>query len=77
MENTINIKDQKKEMNREKKNWTTKTFVIGGILGTIIGLLGAYILIQNSDEDSTNNLTPATGLQLGLGILGVLRVLTH
>ncbi|MCD4753354.1 MAG: hypothetical protein K8R40_09810 [Anaerolineaceae bacterium] len=77
MENSVKNVNQKQEMNREKKNWTTRTFVIGGILGTIIGLIGAYILIQNTDEDSTNNLTPATGLQLGLGILGVLRVLTH
>ena len=77
MENSVKLVNQKQEMSREKKNWTTRTFVIGGILGTIIGLIGAYILVQNTNEDSTNNLTPATGVQLGLGILGALRVLTH
>lgn len=77
MKNSPETNIRKQEMNQEKKNWTIKTFVIGGILGTIIGLVGAYIFIQNLDEDNTNNLTPATGLQLGLGILGVLRVLTH
>ena len=77
MKNSVETKIQKQHMNQEKKNWTTRTFIIGGILGTVIGLIGAYIFIQNTDEDSINNLTPATGLQLGLGILGVLRVLTH
>ena len=77
MKNLIETKTQEQKMNREMKGWTTKTFIIGGILGTIIGLIGAYILVQNTDEDSTNNLTPATGVQLGLGILGALRVLTH
>lgn len=70
-------KMEKKEMNSEKHNQIAKTLVIGGVLGTIIGLIGAYIFIQNTDENEKNNLTPATGVQLGLGILGVLRILTH
>ena len=77
MENQMAEQNMNNGMSPEKKSWTMKTLVIGGVLGTIIGLIGAYIFIQNTDEDDSNNLTPATGVQLGLGILGVLRILTH
>lgn len=56
-------------------NWRNKTLVIGAIAGIIIGLAGAYIVIQRSEE--LNNLpevTPADGVKIGLGLLGVLRL---
>lgn len=56
-------------------NWRNKTLIIGAIAGILIGLAGAYIVIQRSEE--LNNLpevTPADGVKVGLGVLGVLRL---
>ena len=59
-----------------KQTWVMKTLVIGGLIGAVAGLIGAYIFINNHGDDDDEGLDAATGVQLGLGILGVLRLLT-
>lgn len=56
-------------------NWRNKTLIIGAVMGVLVGLAGAYIVIQRAEE--LNNLpevTPADGVKVGLGVLGVLRL---
>lgn len=56
-------------------NWRNKTLLIGAFAGLIIGLAGAYIVIQRSEE--LNNLPEVSagdGVKIGLGVLGVLRL---
>lgn len=56
-------------------NWRNKTLIIGAVAGLLIGLAGAYIVIQRAEE--LNNLpevSPADGVKVGLGVLGVLRL---
>ncbi len=58
-------------------NWKTKTFIIGAVVGLAIGLLGAYIVIQRSEQlDTLPELSAGDGVKVGLGVLGVLRLIS-
>ena len=55
--------------------WKTKTLIVGGIVGLMVGLAGAYMLMQRAEErNETPQLTAGQGVKLGLGLLGVLRL---
>ena len=57
-------------------NWQTKVIVIGAIVGAVAGIIGASILIQQAQKNNTQpQLTPGDGVKVGLGVLGVLRLL--
>lgn len=62
----------------DNKQWKMKTLVIGGIVGALIGLGAAYVLIQRAeDEEAKPKLTAGEGVQLGLGVLGLLRLISN
>ncbi|RLC91735.1 MAG: hypothetical protein DRI77_13565 [Chloroflexi bacterium] len=61
-------------------NTRTKVFVIGGLAGALLGLLAAWLYVREAesagvdlDTETGAEITPRTGLQVGLGVLGVLR----
>ena len=55
--------------------WRNKTIAVGAVFGLLAGLLGAYIVIQRAEQ---NNILPTVtagdGVKIGLGVLGVLRL---
>ena len=56
-------------------SWKIKTFIIGAIVGTLTGLGAAYIIIQRAQSENTQpRVTPVEGVKVGLGILGLLRL---
>lgn len=56
-------------------NWRNKTMIIGAVAGLLIGLAGAYIVIQRSEQlDIRPELSAGDGVKIGLGVLGVLRL---
>ena len=56
-------------------SWKIKTFVIGAVIGTLTGLGAAYIIIQRAQAENTlPRVTPGEGIKVGLGLLGVLRL---
>lgn len=58
-------------------NWKTKTFIIGAFAGLTIGLAAAYILIQRSEQENIPpQITAGDGVKVGLGLLGVLRLIS-
>lgn len=58
-------------------NWRNQTLIIGAVAGLILGLAGAYILIQRSEQMNTQpKVTPGDGVKIGLGVLGVLRLIS-
>jgi hypothetical protein len=62
----------------EKKtlNWKTKTLIIGGVFGVISGLLAAYLVVRRAEDNQDQaKLSPAEGIQLGLGLLGLMRLI--
>jgi hypothetical protein len=59
-------------------NWRTRTLVIGGVVGLLVGIAGAYIVIQRSEQNSTLPAVSAgDGVKVGLGVLGVLRLIAE
>ncbi len=56
-------------------NWRNKTFIIGAAAGLLIGLAAAYIVIQRSEQLNTlPEVSAGDGVKIGLGVLGVLRL---
>ncbi len=60
----------------DNQSWKVKTMVIGGVIGAIIGLGAAYMLVKRAEaEGAQPQLTTGEGVKLGLGVLGLLRLL--
>jgi hypothetical protein len=63
-------------MNR-KNSSTSKILFVGGLLGLLSGLLAAYLLIQKSQDNEQNlSLNAGDGVKVGLGVLGVLKLIS-
>lgn len=57
-------------------NWKTKTIVTGIALGAAAGAISAILLIKKAEsENATPKLSPGEGIQVGLGVLGLLRMI--
>ena len=64
----INSEDQ------PDNSWKIQTLVIGGVLGLLVGLGGAYLLTKRADQNGTKlAITPGKGVQLGVLLAGLLR----
>ena len=58
----------------EMQAWKRKVFIIGALLGALIGLGGAYLFIQKADDpEHLPAVTAGDGVRLGLLVLGLLR----
>jgi len=58
------------------KEWKTKTLLISAGLGLAAGLAAALIIIQSADEkEKSPQLKAGDGVKVGLGVLGVLRLI--
>ena len=56
-------------------NWRNQTILIGSVLGLLAGLAAAYIVIQRAqNERVVPQVTAGDGVKIGLGVLGVLRL---
>lgn len=59
----------------------TRALVVGGVLGLVLGALAGWIYYRSNvdvDTEGTEKLeapTPGTAVKLGLGLLGVLRLI--
>jgi hypothetical protein len=57
-------------------NWKNRTLLIGAIIGLAMGLASAYIFVRRSEQlDTLPELSPGDGVKIGLGVLGVLRLI--
>lgn len=62
------------DMSGADESWKTKTMVAGAVVGALVGVTGAYLLIQNADKRGEQiEVTPGSGIKLGLLLLGLLR----
>lgn len=58
-------------------NWKSRTLLIGAIVGAVAGVIGAYILVQRANEaEQAPKLNAGDGVKVGLGVLGVLRLVS-
>jgi hypothetical protein len=59
-------------------NWKIKAMIMGGIIGAVSGVGAAYILVQRAEvENAQPRLSAGEGVTLGLGILGLLRLVAN
>ena len=64
------------ESMENSSNWKTQTLAAGALVGAVIGTLAAYILIKRAEQsEETPKLSPGEGVQIGLGVLGLLRTI--
>ncbi len=58
----------------QNENWRTKTLLLGGIIGAVVGLSAAYLLIQRAEKEQGKvQMNAGEGIKLGLLVLGLLR----
>lgn len=61
----------------ENPNWKKKVLLISVGIGALLGVVAGLILVQRSEQTQTHpQLTAGDGVKVGLGLLGVLRMLT-
>jgi hypothetical protein len=54
-------------------SWKTKALIIGGIVGSLVGVVATYLFIQNRKEDQPPEFSAGEGVKLGVLVLGLLR----
>jgi len=60
-----------------KKQWQTKILILGTLIGAVAGAASAYLLVRKAEQDETQpKLTPGEGIQVGLSVLGLLRLIS-
>ncbi len=58
------------------KNLTVKTLIIGSVIGALVGAGAAFMLLKRAEQEQTTpKLTASEGVQMGLGVLGLLRLI--
>jgi hypothetical protein len=61
----------------EMNNWKTRAMIIGAVIGAITGLGAAYILVRRAEEAQTKpQLTTGDGVKIGMGLAGVLKLIS-
>lgn len=59
-------------------DWKTRTLLIGAVAGLLTGLAGGYILIQRAEAmNHTPKISAGDGVKMGLGVLGLLRLVSE
>jgi hypothetical protein len=53
-----------------------KIIVIGTVIGALIGAASSFILLKRAENENVDpKITAGEGLQLGLGLMGLMRLL--
>ena len=55
-------------------DWRGKAFVVGGVLGALLGLGAAYIYVNSAEKSGeAPEVSPGTAVTIGLSLLALLR----
>ena len=55
-------------------DWRSRAFLVGGVLGALLGLGAAYIYINAAEQSGeTPEVSPGTAVTIGLSLLALLR----
>ncbi len=59
-----------------QENWKTKFLIIGAVVGLVSGVFAAYMMVQRAEQKNrTPELTAGDGVKVGLGLLGVMKLI--
>jgi hypothetical protein len=62
----------------EDNRWKVKTMVIGAVAGALFGVGVSYLLVQRAAREGAKpNVSPGEGIQLGMGLLGLMRLVNE
>lgn len=62
------------EGHEAREDWQNKILISGAVIGALVGVSGAYLLIQNAEKRGQQvEVTTGRGLRLGLLLIGLLR----
>ena len=62
---------------QDKDSWKRNLMIFGVIGGALAGLGAAYLYIRKTEElDERPRITAGDGVKLGMGIVGVLKLIT-
>ncbi|MCB2209293.1 hypothetical protein KQH62_00225 [bacterium] len=57
-------------------SWKTKTIIAGTVIGAAVGALSSFLLIKRAEAENTKpKLSAGEGVQMGLGVIGLLRII--
>lgn len=56
-------------------NWRTKTLIVGGLIGALIGVSAAYLLARTAEERGGGppQITTGDAIKSAIGIVGLVR----
>ena len=56
------------------QNWKAQALIIGAVIGAVVGLAGAYLLVQQAEKEGrTPHVSAGEGVKLGVLLFGLLR----
>ncbi len=59
-----------------ENNGKSKIIILGTILGALVGAASAFLLVKRAESANQDpKLSPGEGIQVGLGVLGVMRLI--
>jgi hypothetical protein len=63
------------EIEKRMEPWKVKTLAVGGALGALVGLAGAFMLVKNAEKRDVQqvSISSSEGFRLGVLIFGLLR----
>ena len=55
-------------------DWRTRAYVVGGVVGTLVGVGAAYLYVNAQEEgEEAPKMKPAEAMAIGLAVLALLR----
>jgi hypothetical protein len=67
---------------RQSGDWRPQVFMIGGLVGAVLGLLSAYLYVRAAEQSQADGSTPegpapTDAVKLGLSLLTIIRTITE
>jgi len=73
--------DSKSITPQEGTGWRSRVYMIGGLIGALLGLISAYLYVRSAEEALGDEppVAPATGdaVRVGMSLLSVVRAITE
>ena len=55
----------------------SRTLILGGAIGALVGVLGAYLLLQRMDKNKPPEFSVGEGVKIGVLVFGLLRSIAN